>query len=136
MIIRRYSQLIRYDTFVDRYDYLKLGGEVGHITFGHDRFMNQKFYRSHEWRQIRDVVIVRDSGCDLGIPGREIHAGLLIHHMNPMDAADLIHSEEWILDPDYLITTCHDTHNAIHYGDAGLLKKEYKPRHAGDTKLW
>jgi hypothetical protein len=121
---------------VDRYDYLKLGGEVGQITFGHDRFMNQKFYRSHEWRQIRDVVIVRDEGCDLGISGREIHEGLLIHHMNPMAAEDIIHSEEWILDPDHLITTCHDTHNAIHYGDASLLKKEYKPRHAGDTKLW
>lgn len=136
MIIRRYSQLKRYDTFADRYEYLKLGGEVGQITFGHDRHINQKFYRSSEWRHLRDYVITRDNGCDLGVPEFEIHEGLLIHHMNPIDAADIVHGDEGIFDPDNLITTCHDTHNAIHYGDAGLLKKEHVPRVPGDTKLW
>ncbi|MCA9368025.1 hypothetical protein KC887_07260 [Candidatus Kaiserbacteria bacterium] len=136
MIIRRYSQLRRYDTFEDRFEYLKLGGEVGAITFGHDRHLNQNFYRSYEWRRIRNIVIDRDRGCDLGIPGREIHEGLLIHHINPMTADDILHEETWIVDPEYLITTCHDTHNAIHYGDASLLKKDFEPRRPGDTKLW
>lgn len=135
-LIKRYSQMRRYETFMERFEYLKLGGVVGETTFGFDRHINQKFYRSHEWKRVRDLVIMRDEGCDLGVPGHEIHTELLIHHINPMAATDIIHGEEWILDPEYLITTTHSTHNAIHYGDASLLPREYVPRRPGDTTLW
>ena len=136
MITRRYSELIRLDTFEDRFEYLRLGGEVGAATFGFDRYINQDFYRSREWRQARRDVVARDNGCDLGIPGREVHKGVLVHHINPMTVDDVVHGEDWIINPEFLITTCHDTHNAIHYGDASLLRKEWTPRRPGDTKLW
>lgn len=98
--------------------------------------MNQKFYRSREWKSARDYVIVRDEGCDLGVQGFEIHEGALIHHINPMVIEDILHGEEWIFDPEYLITTTHYTHNAIHYSDASLLPKIVADREPGDTQLW
>lgn len=134
--IRSYSQLQRLETFEERFDYLKLGGEVGAVTFGFDRWMNQAFYKSREWRDARNYVITRDGGCDLGVPGHEIFGGLLVHHINPMSAEDLESGDDWIIDPDFLITTCHDTHNAIHYGDSSLLPRGPIVRQPGDTNLW
>jgi hypothetical protein len=135
-LFRKYSELRRLFTFEERFEYLRLGGVVGASTFGFDRYINQDFYRSREWRSVRDQVIVRDDGCDLGVEGYEIHGNLLVHHMNPMTADDVVHGEEWILNPDFLITTTQDTHNAIHYGDKSLLKTPYVPRQPNDTKLW
>lgn len=135
-MFRRYSELIRYHTFEDRYEYLRLGGNVGVSTFGFDRYINQDFYRSAEWRRVRDEVIVRDNGCDLGVDGYEINGNLLVHHINPMTADDVVHSEAWITNPEYLITTTNNTHNAIHYGDKSLLVQPFVPRQPGDTKLW
>lgn len=135
-IDRTYSQLRRYITFEDRYEFLRIGGTVGRETFGFDRYLGQGFYKSRDWKNVRDEVIVRDNGCDLGILGYEIHSGLLVHHMNPVTADDIIHNEDWILNPEYLITTTHDTHNAIHYGDRSLLKVPYVDRRHGDTRLW
>jgi hypothetical protein len=134
--VRTYSELRRFDTFEERYEYLRLGGGVGESTFGFDRYINQAFYRSSLWKQVRNQVIVRDNGCDLGILDYPINGSLLVHHINPMSVDDLIHHEEWVLNPEYLITTTHDTHNAIHYGDQSLLKKPFTPRQMGDTKLW
>lgn len=136
MMTRSYSELSRLQTFDDRFEYLKLGGEVGRSTFGFDRHINQKFYTSREWHDIRNYVIVRDEGCDLGIVGYEIHVNPLIHHMNPVSVDDILHGEEWILDPEYLITTTHNTHNAIHYGNENLLPKTVLQRTPNDTKLW
>lgn len=133
---RCYSDLIGVREFEDRFDYLKLGGSVGHVTFGFDRYINQGFYASSEWRNVRRHVILRDQGCDLGVPGYEIHDALLVHHMNPMTSEDIIHEEEWIFDPDFLITTTARTHNAIHYGDASLLRVQFVERSRNDTRLW
>jgi hypothetical protein len=133
---RSYEQLRRLETFEERFDYLKLRGTIGIETFGFDRWINQNFYRSREWRLVRDQVIVRDFGCDLGILGYEIHSGLLVHHMNPMSRNDVIHGEDWIIDPNFLITTSIQTHNAIHYGDENLLSRSLVVRKSGDTKLW
>lgn len=133
---RSYSELRRFDTFEDRFDYLKLNGAVGRSTFGFDRYINQKFYTSYEWKQARNLIILRDNGCDLGIPGYEIHKGILIHHMNPVTADDIIHGEEWLFDPEYLISTTQNTHNAIHFGNDKLLPKVVISRIPGDTKLW
>jgi hypothetical protein len=133
---RSYSELRRLQTFEERYDYLALRGEVGKATFGFDRWINQNFYRSHEWYQVRDHVVYRDNGCDLGIPGYEIHSRLMVHHMNPITSEDLERGEAWVLDPEYLITTTHRTHNAIHYGDDSLLPQRVVERKPGDTKLW
>lgn len=135
-IERSYKELSRFNTFRERFNYLKLGGFVGHETFGYDRYVNQQFYKSSQWKSVRDFVIVRDKGCDLGIPGHEIFAEILVHHMNPMVVDNIRQGDEWITNPDYLITTTLDTHNAIHYGDESLLKKDFKPRAPGDTKLW
>lgn len=135
-VTRTYSELIRLHSFEERYEYLRLHGAVGRETFGYDRYLNQRFYQSREWKQIRDHVIVRDNGCDLGIFGYEIHGYMLIHHINPMQAKDLIDGEEWVLDPEYLITTTQNTHNAIHYSDVSLMPKVVTERHPGDTKLW
>lgn len=136
MRTRTYSELRRLQTFEERFEYLVLRGEVGMATFGFDRWVNQQFYRSHEWKRVRDEVIVRDNGCDLGMPGHEINARLLVHHMNPIRPEDLAHGETWVLDPEFLITTTHRTHNAIHYGDDSLLVKPPVERRPGDTKLW
>lgn len=135
-MIRSYSELIRIRDFEERFRYLALHGQVGDPTFGYDRWMNQAFYSSMEWKQIRTFVIVRDNGCDLGVSGREIHDRIYIHHMNPMSAEDIKHGNDDILDPEYLITTTHRTHNAIHYGDERQLLRPLVPRQRGDTKLW
>jgi acetyltransferase-like isoleucine patch superfamily enzyme len=135
-MIRTYSELLKFQTFEERFEYLVLGGSVGHSTFGFDRYVNQNFYRSHEWKTARNYVIARDFGCDLGVEGFEIHSGILVHHINPMGLDDLTHGEDWVIDPDFLITTTLDTHNAIHYGDARQLRKPYVERSSGDTKLW
>jgi hypothetical protein len=134
--LRRYSELSWLETFEERYRYLKLSGILGERTFGFDRWINQRFYRSQEWKTVRDQVITRDNGCDLGIPGYEIYSGLLVHHMNPMSVEDLEHGSDWVLDPNFLITTSLRTHNAIHYGDESLLPRGPVIRKLGDTTLW
>lgn len=135
--IKRYSELIQLPTFKERYEYLKLDGRVGEETFGFDRYINQIFYRrSPEWKHIRNQVIVRDNGCDLGIEGYEIHERILVHHMNPLTLEDLENETEFLLDPEYLISTTHNTHNAIHYGDSGLLILDPIVRTKNDTCPW
>lgn len=134
--IRTYSELRRLGTFEERFEYLRLAGEVGYSTFGFDRWLNQRFYRSHMWKRARNSVIVRDNGCDLGIEGYDIHTDLVVHHMNPMSPDDIKHGELWILDPKYLVTTSLQTHNAIHFGDESLLPRGLVTRQPGDTKLW
>jgi hypothetical protein len=134
--IKCYSELMLLPTFQARYQYLRLNGEVGKETFGFDRYMNQFFYRSPEWRRVRDFVITRDEGCDLGIPGREIFGRIIIHHMNPIQPEDIRNRSELLLDPEYLITTIHDTHLAIHYGDEHLLLQEPVERRPNDTCPW
>lgn len=136
MMIRTYSELSTIDTFEERYHYLALRGSVGEATFGFDRWINQEFYRSRQWKDLRYHVIARDNGCDLGVDGYEIHTGLYIHHMNPMRVQDIVHADESILDPEFLISTSHRTHNAIHYGDERQLPRPFVPRNRGDTKLW
>lgn len=136
MKTRRYSELRRFDFFEDRYDYLSLRGVVGAATFGFDRWINQLFYSSRQWKDVRREVILRDNGCDLGVEGFEIVSGLLVHHMNPLTVKDIENGSEWLLDPEFLITTSKATHNAIHYGDKSLLQKPLKPRRPGDTRLW
>lgn len=136
MSIKCYSELILLPTFEERYRYLRLGGSVGKETFGFDRYLNQVFYRSPEWKQIRDIVIARDMGCDLGISGREIYRKPLIHHMNPITPEDIRDRRRMILDPEFLITTIHETHQAIHYGDEHLLFKDPIVRRPNDTCPW
>jgi len=136
MKIRNYTELSRLETFEDRYEYLRLGGNVGEDTFGFDRYINQNFYRSLEWRSVRDFVILRDLGCDLGIEGREIHSKPIIHHMNPITKEDIETLSEYLLNPEYLITTTIQTHNAIHYGDTSKLIKDPIERRPNDTCLW
>lgn len=135
-MIRKYSDLRRLETFEDRYEYLRLLGSVGQATFGFDRYINQQFYRSTQWKQIRDHVIARDRGLDLGVDGYEIYDKIIIHHMNPMTVEDIEHGDSDILNPEYLISTTHRTHNAIHYGDRSLLVKPLTERRFNDTKLW
>lgn len=136
MMIRTVHELKRYKTFEDRFEYLRLTGVVGESTFGFDRYLNQRFYTSREWKDLRHEVIARDLGCDLGIEGYEIFSRPIIHHMNPMTRQDIVHGNMDILNPDYLITTTHRTHNAIHYGDSSLLVKPFAERRPGDTLLW
>jgi hypothetical protein len=136
MRVRTYRELRRLETFEERFEYLSLKGEVGQATFGFDRWINQQFYRSAQWKRVRSQVILRDNGCDLGVPGYDIRAQLVVHHMNPVTVEDVEVGRSWILDPDFLITTTHRTHNAIHYGDDSLLVKPPVERRAGDTKLW
>lgn len=135
-IIRTYSELITISTFEERFEYLKLDGIVGQETFGFDRYLNQIFYKSSEWRSVRRHVIIRDNGCDLGIDGREIHGSILIHHMNPITKDDILNRSEFLLNPEYLISTIKNTHDAIHYGDSGLLLKEPVIRYKNDTCPW
>jgi hypothetical protein len=133
---RSYHELRRLETFEERFEYLSLRSVVGESTFGFDRYINQNFYTSSMWRAVRHEVITRDLGCDLGIPGREVPDRIIIHHMNPMTPKEIIDGEAHILNPDFLISVSHATHNAIHYGDASLLPREFTPRRPGDTKLW
>lgn len=136
MMIRRYSELARLGTFEERYEYLRLRGQVGDATFGYDRWMNQDFYASREWRQIRHHVIARDSACDLGVEGYEIFDRVYIHHMNPITSEDLKRGNPDIIDPEYLISCTHKTHNAIHYGAERHLPRQFVERRPGDTQLW
>ena len=134
--IRTYSQLKQLQTFEERYDYLKLGGVVGEDTFGFDRYLNQNFYRSREWKRVRDEVIMRDNGCDLGIDGHEIRGKILIHHMNPITSEDIHRVSDYLLNPEYLICVAHRTHNAIHYGDESLIVTSPIERTQNDTCPW
>lgn len=135
-MIRTYSELSKLQTFEERYQYLKLNGAVGEETFGFDRFINQNFYKSPEWKAVRDFVIVRDNGCDLGIEGYEIRGKIYIHHMNPILPKDIVTQSGFLLNPEYLISTTHPTHNAIHYGDESLLIKAPIERSKNDTCPW
>ena len=134
-IIRTYSELITIPTFLARYEYLKLDGQVGKETFGFDRYLNQQFYHSDEWRSIRDFIITRDLGCDLGLEGYEIHGRIYIHHMNPITVKDIRDYTDYLIDPEYLICTTHNTHNAIHYGDSSLIAEPVE-RTPFDTCPW
>lgn len=136
MKIRTYSELITLPTFEERFRYLQLNGKVGEDTFGFDRYLNQVFYRSQRWKEIRDQVIIRDNGCDLGVDGYEIHGKILIHHMNPITLRDIERESDLLMDPEYLISVTHNTHNAIHYGDEKLLVTAPIERMKNDTCPW
>ena len=131
-----YDEMILRDSFLARFKYLMLGGTLGVATFGFDRHLNQRFYASREWKQVRDWVIIRDKGLDLGVVDHEIHDRILVHHMNPIQVSDLINFNDDILDPKYLICVSTNTHNAIHFGDESQLPKEIVERRPGDTLLW
>lgn len=136
MKTRTYSELITIPTFEGRFEYLRLDGRVGEETFGFDRYLNQVFYKSKEWLQVRDYVITRDNGCDLGMEGHDIHDRILVHHMNPISKEDILRRSEWILNPEYLICTVKNTHDAIHYGDGSLLVTAPIERRPNDTCPW
>ena len=136
MNIKTYSELSRLTTFEERYNYLRLNGAVGQDTFGFDRYLNQVFYRSQKWKSIRDAVIVRDNGCDLGVEGYAIHGKVIIHHMNPITMEDIEKESDFLLNPEFLIATTHNTHNAIHYGDESLLPQLPIERMRFDTCPW
>ena len=136
-MIRKYSELIQLSTFEERFNYLKLNGVVSNETFGFDRYLNQKFYKSSEWKRVREQVIIRDMGCDLSCKDREIFGEIIVHHMNPISIDDINNNPEILLDPEYLICVSINTHNAIHYGDSETIKnKGVIERVPGDTKLW
>ena len=134
--IKTYSELITIPTFEERFEYLKLDGCVGVETFGFDRYLNQAFYKSDEWLSIRDYVITRDNGCDLGVEGYEIYGRIIIHHMNPITKEDILQRSKFLIDPEYLITTIKRTHDAIHYSDSNLLVKAPIERSKNDTCPW
>lgn len=137
MKIRTYEELSKLKTFEERYEYLKLDGVVGEETFGFDRYLNQQFYKyDPDWKKIRDEVIFRDNGRDLGIEGREINGLILVHHMNPITKDDILNRSEYLLNPNYLITTIKSTHDAIHYGSSDLLMKDPVVRSKNDTCPW
>ena len=137
MIIRTYSEMVKHPTFEERFRYLQLNGTVGQDTFGWDRYINQYLYqRSKKWKRIRDLVIIRDNGCDLGIKGREIHDRIIVHHMNPITIEDIENESPFVFDLEYLISTTHNTHNAIHYGDENLLIRLPRERTPNDTCPW
>lgn len=131
-----YTDLSKRTAFLSRFRYLMLGGELGVATFGYDRHLNQAFYSSYTWKRVRDEVIVRDEGCDLGMPGHEIMDRILVHHMNPIQVHDLTHFNEDVLNPEYLICVTQATHNAIHFGDEKQLPRPFVERRPGDTTLW
>jgi hypothetical protein len=135
--MRTYKELSKLKTFKERFEYLRLDGSIGVDTFGFDRYLNQVFYKSEEWQRVRQQVIVRDNGCDLGIEGLDIYYGLTIHHMNPITVDQILHRDSDILNPDFLVCVSRDTHNAIHYGveDSSFFDLTSN-RSAGDTKLW
>lgn len=136
MSIRTYSELITIPTFEDRFKYLQLKGSVGKDTFGYDRYLNQLFYQTIEWKRLRRDLIIRDCGCDLGVEGYEIHGRIIIHHMNPITKEDLLDRTDYLINPEYLICTTHSTHNAIHYGDESLLVTAPIVRSKNDTCPW
>lgn len=135
--IKTYSELVKLNSFEERYKYLKLEGKVGKDTFGFDRYLNQIFYKTDEWKSVRDYVISRDNGCDLGMPDREIKFGkILVHHMNPITKEDILNRSNMLLNPEYLITTTKNTHDAIHYGSDDLLYQDPVERYKNDTCPW
>ena len=137
MSIKTYTELSKIPSFIERYRYLKLQGSVGTDTFGYDRYLNQQFYKSKEWKRVRDEVIIRDNGCDLGVDDRDINTRIFIHHMNPISKRDIMESSEYLLDPEYLICVSKQTHDAIHYGDEQLLYvNEVIERSPNDTCPW
>lgn len=136
MIIRTYSELITIPTFEERFEYLRLDGRIGETTFGFDRYLNQAFYKDPEWLRIRNEVIIRDQGCDLAIEDHEIRGRILVHHMNPIKAEDIIERSRFLLEPEYLICTMKNTHDAIHFGDSSLLIKTPIERSKNDTCPW
>lgn len=136
MSIKTYTELMTLPTYEERYRYLRIGGRVGEETFGFDRYLNQEFYKSEEWLKVRDEVIIRDNGCDLGMPDREIRGRILVHHMNPITIDDIKNRSEFLLNPEYLITTVKNTHDAIHYGDESLLVTVPQERRKNDTCPW
>lgn len=136
MKVRTFSELIKLRTFEERFDYLSLRGKVGIETFGFERWANQAFYTSRQWRDVRHEVIARDEGRDLSMFDHEIYDKIIIHHMNPITIEDVEYGNPDILDPEFLITTCHRTHNAIHYGDRSLLPQPFVERRPGDTRPW
>lgn len=136
MSIRTYSELIKIPTFKDRFEYLQLDGKVGEETFGFDRYLNQIFYKSPEWKAVRDFVIIRDQGCDLAMEGHEIFGRILVHHMNPIRIEDIVNRSKYLIDPEYLICTIKNTHDAIHYGDGSLLITGPIERTKNDTCPW
>lgn len=133
---KSFTELIKRSTFEERYEYLKLGGSVGEVTFGFDRYLNQRFYRSRQWTLIRDEVLIRDCGCDLSMPNHEVYGKVVIHHMNPITLNDISSGNPHVYDPEFLICVSVDTHLAIHYGNKKLLPKQYVERRPGDTRLW
>lgn len=135
-MLKTYSELITLPTFEERFKYLELDGMVGDETFGFDRYLNQKFYRTSEWRKVRQEVILRDDGCDLAIEDRPIFSRIIIHHINPISIDDIKLKEDWILNPDFLICTSKRTHDAIHYSDESILFSEPIERSPYDTCLW
>ncbi len=135
-MIRNYTELIKLETFEDRFEYLRLNGQTGVSTFGFDRYLNQNFYRSNEWKTIRNKIIIRDNACDLAIPGRELFNRILIHHMNPITVEDLESGRDIAVDPEFLICVSHITHNAIHFSSKKILIVLPKERMRGDTDLW
>lgn len=136
MILRTYKELSKLKTFKERYEYLRLAAIVGETTFGVDRYLNQAFYKSSEWRKAKQAVIIRDNGCDLGVEGFEIAGPIYVHHMNPITIEDIEYRNPDIWNPDFLISTSFDTHNAIHFGDENLLPPMLIERYPGDTKMW
>lgn len=136
MIIKRYSELIRIPTFIERFRYLKIGGAVGRDTFGHDRYLNQLLYQSDEWKACRRDIIIRDGGCDLACEGFDVPVRALIHHLNPITVEDVLYRRDCVFDPENLVLTSHNTHNAIHYGDESLLIVEPVMRRRNDTCPW
>lgn len=134
--MKSYSELVKFETFEERFEYLNLSGTVGSDTFGFDRYLNQIFYKSPEWKRVRREVILRDNGCDLGIYGRDIDKGIIIHHMNPISINDIVERRDYILNPEYLICTSHQTHNAIHYGNKSGLILTPVEREPFDTCPW
>ena len=135
-MIRTYSELIKFTDFIDIYNYLRLDGTVGKETFGFERFLNQKFYNSKEWLAVKREVIIRDNGCDLGLDGYEIHGKILVHHMNPIEQSDILRRTDILLNPEYLISTTLETHNAIHYGNENILPVLILERAKNDTCPW
>lgn len=136
MMNRCYSELRQLSSFVDRFRYLRIGGIVGESTFGFDRFLNQTLYKTKRWRSVRDEVILRDDGCDLGIPGMLIDGKVIVHHMNAITLEDIQEGRDWVFDPEFLICVSLDTHNAIHYGDEKLLPKLPEERKPNDICPW
>lgn len=134
--IRTYSEMMEFQTFEERFEYLKLGGAVGAETFGFDRIFNQQFYRSKEWRAVRNQVIIRDNGCDLGVEGHDIYGSIYIHHLNPIALEDITDRTNILLNPEYLVCTSFATHNAIHYGDFNILPNLPPERSKNDTCPW